>query len=92
MASPLVHRSEREQMDLTAHFRRGSTWICLSAALWASEKMSFNEVNLIAQFYGAGPEPQSLPTSERSDSMPESAQRAELSCFQVRMLYVPGVT
>lgn len=51
-ASPPVHRCEREQMDFSAHFSRASTWVCLSAALWASEKMSFNEVSLITQFYG----------------------------------------
>lgn len=35
------------QVDFSAHFRRGSTWVCLSTALWAFGKMSFSEVNLI---------------------------------------------
>lgn len=98
MASPPVHRLEREQMDFSAHFRRVSTWVCLSAALWASEKMSFNEVNLITQFYGQpscsltrlDQNPNPYPLVRGMTSMLELAQRAEfLSCFQVcvRFMY-----
>lgn len=92
-----MHRFEHEQMDFSAHFRRVSTWVCLSAALWASEKMSFNEVNLITQVYGqpscslTGLD-QNLspyPLVRRMTSMLELAQRAEfLSCFQVCVCFI----
>lgn len=50
MASPPVHCSEHGQMDISAHFSRAST--CIGTALSAFENTSFNEVNLITQFYG----------------------------------------
>lgn len=91
--SPAVHCCECGQVDFSAHFRRGSTWVCLSAALWAFEKMSFNEVNLITQFYGQlscslirlDQNPNPYPLERGMTSMPELAQRAEflLSRFQV---------
>lgn len=61
------------------------TWVCLSTALWASEKMSFNEVSLITQFYRQpfcsvtrlDQNPNPYPLVREMTSMPELAQRAE---------------
>lgn len=85
-------------MDLSVHFSRSGTWVCLSATLWAFEDMSFNEVNLITQFYG---QPscslirldQNLnpyPLVRGMTSMPELAQGAEflLFCFQVCVCFI----
>lgn len=46
------HCHEHGQLAFSAHFRKGSTWLCLSTALGAFENMSFNEVRLITRLRG----------------------------------------
>lgn len=93
VGSQAVHCCECGRVDFSAHFCKGSTWVCVSVALWTFENMSFSEVNLITRFYGQlscsliRPD-QNLnpyPLARGMTSMPELAQRAEflLSCFQV---------
>lgn len=81
----------------SVHTSAGVVLGFLSAALWAFENMSFNEVNLTTQFYrqpsyllirldqNLNPYPLS-----RGISMPELAQGAEflLFCFQVCIRFI----
>lgn len=79
-----------------------ATWVCLSAALWAFENMSFNEVNLMTQFYGQpscsltrlDQNPNPYPLARGMTRMPELAQGAEclLSCFHAYMLSISTIT
>ena len=91
MVSPPVHHCECEQMDFSAHFS--------SAALWASEKMSFNEVNLITQFYGQpfcsvtrlDQNPNPYPPVRGATGVPELAQRVSSRPVLYMLYLYPGL-